>query len=343
MTRLESEPDVKALAADLGMPAKADPVRWVIDHCLARVNSWCPSSAPITDIGKLEKVVSRNLQVVLEEAWTDEGLDEIIERYVELGEGVFRFLKHDLDSGTFGVTVRRKNASLDALDRYVAVIDCRGDKAARRFFTRWHEIAHLLVLTQDLEAPVRRASDSPLERLMDEIAGQVGFYQPIFDPAFAAFVPKGEPITFAAIDEIRKGHFPDASFQATLFAAMRHSERAVVYVEAALGYKAEEARAVKRSEQWLFDDAQPTPKLRAVQVVPNVAALAFGFFIPPNMRIPETSIIHRLFVGVDEQDLTGTENLESWEHSKGKRLKNRSVWIECRKVRDRVFATVQEQ
>lgn len=38
MTRLESEPDVRALAAELGMAAKADPVRWVVDYCLARVS-----------------------------------------------------------------------------------------------------------------------------------------------------------------------------------------------------------------------------------------------------------------------------------------------------------------
>lgn len=343
MTRLESEPEVMALAAELGMPAKTDPVRWVVDHCLARVKSWCPSSAPVADIGELEKLVTRNLQVVLEEAWTDDGLDAIIERYVDMGEGVFRFLRHDLDSGTFGVTIRRKNASLDASDRYVAVIDCRGDKAARRFFTRWHEIAHLLVLTQDLDSPVRRASDSPLERLMDEIAGQVGFYQPIFDPAFAAYMPDGEPLTFDAVEKIRKRHFPDASFQATLFAAMRRSESPTVYLEAALAYKAEEARAVNRSEQWLFDDARPAPKLRAAKVVPNAAALASGFFVPPNMRVPESSIIHRLFVATDEQELSGTENLGSWEHSKGKKLHSRPVWIESRKVRDGVFATIQEQ
>ncbi|HJZ56574.1 MAG TPA: hypothetical protein VKE74_16530, partial [Gemmataceae bacterium] len=50
----------------------------------------------------------------------------------------------DAENPTYGALVKRKNAGPDAPDRYVAVIDCRGNKLARRFFTRWHEIAHRL-------------------------------------------------------------------------------------------------------------------------------------------------------------------------------------------------------
>ena len=55
----------------------------------------------------------------------------------------------DSENPTYGALVRRKNTTPDDLDRWVAVIDCRGDKLARRFFTRWHEIAHRLTTHAD--------------------------------------------------------------------------------------------------------------------------------------------------------------------------------------------------
>ena len=61
----------------------------------------------------------------------------------------------------------------------MAVIDCRGGKLARRFFTRWHEIAHRLTTHADRgdEEPAYRSEHDPIERMMDEIAGHVGFYE----------------------------------------------------------------------------------------------------------------------------------------------------------------------
>ena len=54
-----------------------------------------------------------------------------------------RFRFDDADNPTYGALVRR-NVAADAPDRFVPVIDCRGGKLARRFFTRWHENAHRL-------------------------------------------------------------------------------------------------------------------------------------------------------------------------------------------------------
>jgi hypothetical protein len=42
----------------------------------------------------------------------------------------------DAGNPTFGALVKRKHVGYDAPDRFVAVIDCRGGKLARRFFTR---------------------------------------------------------------------------------------------------------------------------------------------------------------------------------------------------------------
>ena len=62
--------------------------------------------------------------------------------------------------------MKRKNVADDAPDRFVAVIDCRGSKLARRFFTRWHEIAHRLTTHADQGAtePAYRSEQDPIER-----------------------------------------------------------------------------------------------------------------------------------------------------------------------------------
>ena len=65
-------------------------------------------------------------------------------------------------------------------------------QALRRFFTLWHEIAHLLTLTHKLEPPFHRSADvpCPLERLMDIIAGEIAFYDPIFVPQLVAEIQR---------------------------------------------------------------------------------------------------------------------------------------------------------
>ena len=270
MSRLDQEPDVIEQARKLGLSARGAPVLAVVGYCLDRIRRWVRSDGPVLNIQQLEAVAARRLQMVFEEVESDDELNAVIRKYVKLGEGVFAYLKHDLDGETFGATYRRSKAEADAPDWLVAIIDCRGDKGARRFFTRWHEVAHFLVEAEgkEVETPVRRASDSPLERLMDEIAANVGFYEPIFGPAFDREMAGRPRFTFKVVEAVRREHFADASFQSTLFACHRRLTTPMVYVEAALAYKADDEREIRQGGQWLFEEARPTAQLRAVQVVP---------------------------------------------------------------------------
>jgi hypothetical protein len=343
MSRLDQEPDVIEQARKLGLSGRGDPVQAVVAYCLDRLHRWVRSDGPVSTIGQLESVVARRLHVVFEEVETDDGLATVIRKYVKLGEGVFAYLKHDLDGETFGATYRRSTAAPDAPDRLVAIIDCRGDKGARRFFTRWHEIAHFLVEAdpEAVETPVRRASDSPLERLMDVIAAHAGFYDPIFGPVFDAQMAGQQRLTFEAVEGIRRSHFAVASFQSTLFACNRRFGSPIVYIEAALSHKAEAQRKIKQGMRPLFEEIQPVAKLRAVQVAPNAFAQKANLFIAPKMRIPETSVIHRLFLEECGIETSGQENLYTWEHSGGKRLADQEVWVDAKKIKGRVVAIIQ--
>jgi hypothetical protein len=343
MSRLSNEPDIIEQARKLGLSDRSDLIQSIVDYCLDRIRRWVESDGPVTTIRGLESLVARRLHIIFEEIETDDALTDLMRKYTKLGEGVFAYLKHDLDGETFGATYRRSKVSRDAADRLVAIIDCRGEKGARRFFTRWHELAHFLSEpeAEKVETPVRRTSDSPLERLMDEIAAHSGFYESLFGPAFEREMAAGDRLTFQAVEAIRRRDFTEASFQSTLFACHRRLKTPVVYIEAEERHKAEAAREIKRGVQWLFEEAAPEVQLRAAQVVPNAAAQASKLFIAPNIRIPTSSVIHRLFRGEHDLDAAGRENLNTWEHSGGKRLADQEVWIEAKKVKGRVIAIIQ--
>ena len=286
--------------------------------------------------------MTQRLQMVFEEVRSDDDFDRIKAKYAT-GKRDFVFAAmrskfDDEENPTYGALVQRRNVGADCPDRFVAVIDCRGFKLARRFFTRWHEIAHRLTTHADMLEPVYRSEHDPIERMMDEIAGHVGFYEPIFDPAFHQASDGKSLLKFGTVETIIGSAFPAASFQATLFACARRLPTPVVYLEAALAHKKEVKRRLATPS--MFGDDPPPGELRAVKVIPNKAAQAERFTIPTNMRVPADSVIHRLFDAEPLTDDDGEEDLSQWE-SQGKPLEGRAVIVEARKVPDRVIAIVQ--
>jgi hypothetical protein len=342
MTRLDIAPEILSLAGQLGVGGDA-PVDGILDHCRHRIDGWVAEVGGVTGIDALEALVTRRLQMVFEEVRRDDDWDRLKEEYAR-GKKEFVFAamrtKFDDDANpTFGALVRRRNAVADSPDRYVAVIDCRGSRLARRFFTRWHEIAHRLTTHADGGAtgPGYRSEHDPIERLMDEIAGHVGFYGPIFDPAFRHASEGKLLLTFGTVEAIISESFPAASFQATLFACARRLATPVIYLEAMLGYKKEVKRRLQTPS--MIGDDPPISQLRAVKVIPNKAAQRDGFTIPTNMRVPASSVIHGLFFNETEGDGSGEEDLCWWE-SQGKTLERCAIAVEARRVPDRVIAIV---
>ncbi|EMI55227.1 hypothetical protein [Rhodopirellula sallentina] len=248
-----------------------------------------------------------------------------------MGEPIFAALHLDLTDDTYGTMIRLRDGT------HVAVIDCRGDKAARRFFTRWHEIAHLLV-EEDVDKQVFRSTDEPLERLIDQIAGHVGFYDSIFSPLFNTHVSQGDRLTFDIVEAIRKQFCPYASFQSTLYACHRRLATPLLYIEASMEYSVSERRGLNQMR--MFDDDKPEKKLRIQRAVPNDAASEINLTVRWNMRVPESSIIYTAF-HEEITDATGEENLNTWTFSKGGSLIDCDVVIQTRRVDQLVMATIQ--
>jgi hypothetical protein len=338
MSRLDQEHDVLALARELGL--RGNPVEAVVRFCEEKIGCWAADFGAVESVAALEQLVADHLQLVFEEISSDDDLERIIAKYVAQGEYVFATLRDELGPATFGLTVKRKHCGPHSGDKYVAVIDCRGEKATRRFFTRWHEIAHLLVLEKELAEPVRRSSHDPIERLMDEIAGRVGFYEPLFGPVFAR-EHRQAPLELKTVEAIRVAYCDRASFQSTFFACHRRMSTPVVYVEAEVKYKADEERRLRSKQRTFLQDDPPVAKLRVGLAVPNQAASERDFRVVPNMRVPEGSVIHKLHSDASDEQASGQENLGAWEFSDGNSLPECEVWVDARKVGDRVIAIVQ--
>jgi hypothetical protein len=341
MTRLDHASEIINLAAELGANGSA-PVEGILDFCRRRIDGWVVEAGGVTGIEALESLVAQRLQMVFEEIRCDGDFDRLTEIYARgKKEFVFAGIRtkfDDAENRTYGALVQRRNATSDSPDRFVAVIDCRGEKLSRRFFTRWHEIAHRLTTHCDMPEPVYRSEHDPIERMMDEIAGHVGFYEPLFQPAYQRASEGKLLLTFGTVETIIKGSFPAASFQATLFACARRLPTPVVYLEAALAHKKEVKRRLATPS--LFGDDPEPGELRAVMVTQNNAAQQERFTIPTNMRVPADSVIHRLFEADTQTDANGQENLSQWE-SRGHPLESRAVVVEARKVSDRVIGIVQ--
>jgi hypothetical protein len=242
--------EVRSLAEDLGLnPGDGTPASIeasIVEDCRKQVDAWVAQEGAIRSIDQLERLVSARLQMVTEEISDDRDFDRLTEIYArQKRDPIFAVLRDhfdDTDNPIYGALIRRRKATIQDSDRFVAVVDCRGTKRRRGFFTRWHEIAHRLtthserrieqhVAPELLAIPVFRQEDDPIERLMDDIAGELGFYHRLFLPALELLTHRDRGVTWQTIDSLRDHHFPAASFHATLTSAVLRSTRPLAFLE----------------------------------------------------------------------------------------------------------------
>lgn len=346
MTKLSHEPDVVRMAEGLRLDWQKDAVGEIIRHCHKKIAGWLKGNV-IGNLVELEALVCQNLRLVFEEVRSDEDLGRVVREYVSLGEPVFATLGGQLSEDTYAVLIERRMVDGSSPDRYVAVIDCRGTKGARRFFSRWHEIAHLLTLTRQLELPFHRSGKNrpPLERLMDTIAGDIGFYDPIFRPALEAEVRSQKKLSFEGVNRLRESVCPTASFQATLIAGVSRTTVPAIYLEAGVAYKKNEKAEIESRQLDLIPRDRPTPQLRAVVVVPNNAATNMGLVLHRNMLVPEESVISTHFAktcGLETSDIEqAAEDLAIWTHSDGSVVCRERTIIEVCRIGDRVISLIR--
>jgi hypothetical protein len=348
MLKLDQTQEVVSMALTLKLDPRRGAVTEIIRYCRERIAGFVSKAGRVTTLDQLQSVLCKYLHLVFEEVWTDEDLDNITKKYVEMGELGFASLRMQLEDDTFATLMERNNVKASSPDRYIAVIDCRGSKAARRFFTRWHEIAHLLTPHRQLELPFHRStstSDDPIERLMDIVAGEIGFYSPIFEPVLQAELKVTGRLTFDGIQRVRDQVCPEASFQATMFACVKRSPNPIILLEAGMAYRKAEAREVGSGQLSMFNAEKPKPKLRAVLSTPNQAARDANFIIHKNMSVPSASLVAAHFSDSEHaqssQSTTGEEELSIWRPSTGLPVGYGKVHVEARCIGGTLMALIQ--
>jgi len=340
MPALAEHPQIVSLALSLGLPGDRS-VEEVKAFCVAKVKKLIGKGKIPDSIEEIERIVCQKLNITIVEVCNEDHIDDIIERYARQNrDPIFATIRDELRDDTFATLIRRKNRPGESGTHYVAVVDCRGDKYHRRFFTRWHEIAHVLTMVDQWELPLHRSTSNKdaLETMMDIIAAEIGFFDPLFTPQVLSHFGDG-PLTIEGVAKLREAYSDRASFQATLNACAQVFPRAVIVLEAELGYKKAELQDLEQG--FLLPGERPEAKLRITSSKANQAAALMGMKIPQRLRVPAGSVIMEAHkYGPSVGPFFASENLDMWSASNGRSLAKQRIWVEAKATPNGVFAVV---
>ena len=326
---------IHALASDLGLNSPKDPVRAILKFCERRTLQFLREFPDCRTLTDLLQVSAAKLGTTFAEIHSDEDLEQVRMHYFRKGEIGFAGLHEELSDKTLGITLKRMYKK-PWERQFVSVIDCRGPKRFRSYFTKWHELGHLLVLTDQMRLSFRRThfglqDKDPEEALVDIIAGAVGFFPQLVSPR-----AHGDP-SFGKIEALLRDLCPEASRQSSLLGFVEAWPTPCLLIRAELALKRGQQREL-RQYSFEFQNA-PEPVLRAVRVHPNNSARKSDLFVFPNMRVPVRSVIHRVFSN-EIPELRAIENLSWWESSGGSRLPEMKVSVQARSMNGTVYALI---
>ena len=332
MSSLDST-NIVAIARSLGLESDRAPADAILQYCEERAEQILAGYPECTTPAELLEHIAAALGTVFEVVESDEHIREVQTKYAAQGELAFASLDQELDDGTFGITIRRKTAGRWE-PQLVSVIDARGAKGSRRYFTKWHEIGHLLILSDSLRGSFERTSHGgakdPEEVLVDQIAGHLGYYSRFLLPQI------GAAPSLADLERVRSRMVPEASFHSFVMAYVERHPSPCLLLEATLAEK-EDQRAL---EQSLFDFVEPPPpKLHVVRSTGSATARSAKLAIPRKFPVPERSVIHKAHI-LELDALDAVECLSWWE-SQGKSLPECPVRVEVRRNAESLFALMR--
>lgn len=332
--QLKRNPQIWRLASDLGLKPKSDPLTAVVEYCLSRVKSILRGITYRT-LSEALSIVATMLDTEFVDIHDDEELRRVKQEFLRKGETGFARLAEDLGPQVYAITYKRI-ARRKWERKFISVIDCRGEKRWRAYFSKWHEIAHLLTLTRQMRLKFCRTHveadhKDPEEALMDVVAGTIGFF-----PELVAEYANGEP-SFDKIRTLRDELCPNASFQASLIGFVQCWPSPCLLIQAGLGLRKVEKKEL--AQQSFGFKENPVPVLRALHVTSSQSARDSGLIIFRNMRVPKRSVIYR--VAADGAGyLEAEENFSWWEASNGTRLPEQKVLVKAKSSWDGVQALI---
>lgn len=335
--------ELRKVAKRLGLPSRGDLEEAILRHCAAQVAKWIDAYGQPASLTDLLNLVATSLGVVFEEVHDSTEMDALLRRFPPQREPVMARLAHEFGNETDAVTVWRSNRE-PWEQPFLAVINCQDWHFHRRFFSKWHELAHRFVEGEQLRlafrhTPVKDLRRDPEETLVDKIAATLAFYPPLFEPVFRDEFQRAGRVTFNIVDETRLRVAPDASRQATILACLKHCPHAVWFVRCGMGYKRAEERSMLSPQIGLLpDEAKPQPRLRVREASPSPAALRSGIRVHRNMQVPDTSVIARVDRSQWVATARGSEPLHAWQTSTSGPIGHGIMEVEAVAVDQEVWA-----
>lgn len=333
-SKLNSSPKIWKLAHDLGVRSSVNPVSDIVALCEKKVKKFLKHFPECDTLHGLLEWVAGQLGTTFVEINSDRDLDDVKAQYIKVGEKIFASLESWLSDDVGGITIKRTTAE-PWEKQYVSIIDCRGGKARKAYFTKWHELAHLLILTDQMRLCFKRtlhlSEKDPEEVLVDIIAGRFGFYPPLI------LQHAGKNISFDGIETAKGTLCPDASFQATYIGFVKAWQKPCMLLQCRPAFKKHQS-GHPFQVAFSFNEL-PRPELRAISVTTNEAAREIGLNIYRNMRVPKDSVIYSVFSG-EHDFLKAYEDLSWWTTSDGTILNQTKVLVQSKRVGDDVYALI---
>ena len=267
-------------------------------------------------------MLGERLSVKVEHVRHDTDLDRISREH-RLSDVGRRLLLATLnDSNTDGWLIHRPDLQ-DGDRQYLAIVDARGAKRSRAWFTTWHELAHLIVTPpqhafEGFQRTVfAEPKKDPIESVVDAVAAKLAFYGPLAYPVFDEELAHTDSVSFGVIEAIRLRVAPEASFQSTAIAVVQHIQEPALLLQVDLGLKRSEQQQLQSPQLDLgMAPAQAVrPKLRAICLATSSSARDAGLRIFDNMRVPDRSVLALVFRDRSLQDAEAAENQDWWETS----------------------------
>jgi hypothetical protein len=347
MTRAELmayQAELARVAATLGLSTRGKVENDIIEHFKAQIRKWITAYGKPATLNELLDLVASTLKLEVVEVHDDEDLRALLERIPPSRDPAMTRLATELSDDTDGITVRRMRPE-SWEQPYLAVINCRERHFHRRFFSKWHEVAHRLVEGEEMVLAYRRtpATDvhrDPAEILVDRVAAAIAFHPDLFEPVFLDELDRAGRLTFAAIGETRTRIAPDASLEATERACFRHYSEPACFVRCHMGYKSGEERQLERAKDSFWPEmlSPPPPKLRVAESFGSPAANRLGIRFHQRMQVPELSIVAEAFNDSLPLVRTGVERLETWTTSSSGPIGWGELHVEAMKIEDEVWA-----
>lgn len=330
---LNKDPQIWTLARDLDLPAKDDPLGDILAHCAKWARALLKEFG-CSSLSELLEYAANRLGTVFREVRTDEELAEIKNQFLQRGEKEFALIDHELGPGVFAITFRLLKPRTGE-SQFISIIDCRGEKGFRSYYSKWHELAHLLTLTDQRRFKFCRTHSAlvkkdPEEALMEKIAGHIGYLSDLVSRQ-----AKG-PISFEKIAEIRTTLCPESSTYASIIGMTNSWPSPCLLVEATLEYKKREKD--KLNQPGFSFVATPQPKLRITSITASSGAEAFASLLHPNMRVPKRSRIHQVFSEDPSLNEDALEDLSWWETTSDGHLPAKPYTVSARKQGNTVRA-----